>query len=108
MCSWLQRCPRQGTRGRNGVGVTIADTETGMRHTCGAEIPLDLLDWIDTFGRRKTKINQCEMIATFVEAMTFPVLFCDRDVLLSLTTPAHCLSVCMEYSSRPKIGAFSQ
>ena len=34
----------RSTHGRNDVLVTIADPETGLRHTCGAETPLDILD----------------------------------------------------------------
>ena len=95
------------TRGRNGVGVTIADTETGLRHTCGAEIPLDILDWIDTFGRKKTKINQCEMLAALVAVMTFPDLFRDRDVLFFVDNVST-LSACVHgYSARPEMGALS-
>ena len=95
------------TRGRNGVGVIIADTETGLRHTCGAEIPSDLLDWIDTFGRKKTKINQCEMLAALVAVMTFPDLFRDRDVLFYVDNVS-ALSACVHgYSARPEMGALS-
>ena len=95
------------TRGRNGVGVTIADTETGLRHTCGAEIPQDILDWIDTFGRKKTKINQCEMLAALVAVMTFPDLFRDRDVLFFVDNVST-LSACVHgYSARPEMGALS-
>ena len=34
----------RSTHGRNDVVVTIADPETGLQHTCGAETPLDILD----------------------------------------------------------------
>ena len=32
--------------GRKGLGVIITDVESGARRMCGAEVPLDLLQWM--------------------------------------------------------------
>ena len=50
---------------------------------------------IDTFSRRTTKINQCQILATLVADLTSRELFCSRDVLFLWTTCSHCQPACM-------------
>jgi hypothetical protein len=47
------------------------------------EVPDDILEWMDSFGTRKTqKIKQCELLEVIAAVMTFSDIFHNRELLV--------------------------
>ena len=62
--------------GRKGVGVILADRESGLNYSCGGLVSDELLTWISSLRDIQPHINHCKLLAVVVALMTFPdILF---------------------------------
>ena len=97
--------------GRKGLGVTtsiITDVKSGARCTCAAEVPLDLLQWMDAFGTRKKQcVNQCELLALLGSVLAFGDVIRDREVLVWVDNIPTLSAAVNGYSHAPEMSALS-
>ena len=94
--------------GRKGLGVIITDVESGARRMCGAEFPLDLLQWMDAFGtRKKQRVNQCELLALLGAVLTFGEVMRDREILVWVDNVPTLSAAVNGYSHAPEMAALS-
>jgi hypothetical protein len=94
--------------GRKGLGVIITDVESGASRMCGAEIPLDLLQWMDSFGtRKKQRVNQCELLALLGAVLTFGEVMRDREILVWVDNVPTLSAAVNGYSHAPEMAALS-
>ena len=49
--------------GRKGVGVILADRESGLNYICGGLVSDELLSWISSLRDIQPHINHCELLA---------------------------------------------
>ena len=75
---------------------------------CGGEVPDDILLWMEGFvTRKKQRINQCELLAVLVAAMTFGDLFRDRELLVWVDNVPMLSAEVNGYSHAPEMAALS-
>jgi hypothetical protein len=91
-----------------GLGVVVTDTSSNTSYMCGGEVPDDILLWMEGFGtRKKQRINQCELLAVLVAAMTFGDLFRDCELLVWVDNVPTLSVAVNDYSHAPEMAALS-
>ena len=93
--------------GRKGVGVILADRESGLNYICGGLVSDELLTWISSLRDIQPHINHCELLAVVVALMTFPDILYDRDVLLFVDNMTALKCLVDGYSAYPELATLS-
>ena len=93
--------------GRKGLGVILADTDSGINYICGGEVPPELLKWITSLRDAEPHVNHCELLAVLAAVMTFPDLLHDRDVLLFTDNLTVLKCLVHGYMRTPELAAMS-